>query len=833
MRRAPMLVFAATAAATLPAQQTQEPAPPARTQQAAADGTYVYEWHWFDSRDRDDYRELHLMGGFRFMAPGMQLDVRGTNAIVLLDLEGAHAVAQAPQPPGLPHRGVPPPEPRRRLSPEQVRARIDHTLRAAGQPQGPPAKRSADQQIDLLRYLYCEGGVTVVREGVEVVRCERMWISPLDDRIVVEEAELRYHTPGKGDRGLLVVRGPRLVKEGGRWTGRDLVITTCTAEEPHFALAVGEAEILERDGEFEVVVRGQSLQMGGTSVLPLPDARFFTGSQSEFPIKSASAGYSSKEGVRGGVVLGLPWNRTGGAMHEFLTGRPANEFRGEWELGVGWIEERGVPLEGSLTYGAKDLYKGRTTGFWLDDHGENLREIQTNFDGTPIDTEDRGLVSSENRVLLGESSHVDLVAFHATDPAVLSEFFGGKYRNEEVPETSAYLHHGAGNKLLTVGGRWNLDEFSYADNRSLAPKFTEELPVVTFDWIAQPLFDTPWGTPIVVDMSTDVGERRSNYDDRAAPQIDDSTFRADQLVEVSAPFLLGALSVRPYASGRGTWYDDAIDGQTEGRMAAETGVQVGTRLSRTWLGLGEDGADAMRHVIAPKITYRNRFHVDDDPSQFFFFDEKDALTERELVRVEVRNLLQRMDRVDGGPKAPRDFVLFDLAQDYWPEADRDNGGDEIGLLYYDLLIRPRPTWLPVETLAFAVYGDYDWDDGMRTLDTELQVGRIAGITWTADYREDNVTDGAVGMSASTQLLDRWNLYAGAQRDLQVDEWLEYSFGLVRHDHDWSISLSAGYNPYSDETTFRLEFLPRLPGMDRGRLDRLGDGRNVGNFATNY
>jgi hypothetical protein len=101
-------------------------------------------------------------------------------------------------------------------------------------------------------------------------------------------------------------------------------------------------------------------------------------------------------------------------------------------------------------------------------------------------------------------------------------------------------------------------------------------------------------------------------------------------------------------------------------------------------------------------------------------------------------------------KEPRDFVFLDLAQDLFPDKDRDNAGETLGLFYYDLLLRPRFHWLPLQTLALGVYGDHDWHEGMRTFDAEVQVGRIAGITWTGDYRTDSLVNGAVGLTASTR-----------------------------------------------------------------------------------
>ncbi len=778
--------------------------------------------------DRDDYRELHAFGGFRFVVTDMKLDVRGRNLLALFDLEEAHAAARANGKAAAPRRDIELPAPRRRLSNDEIRDRLARTMGAIGRTEAARVNQLNDQVIDVPRYLYCEGGVIVVRDGLEVMRCDRLWISPLDNRIVVENAELRYTTGAD----TLVVRGPRLVKQGSRWTGRDVTMTSCTAAEPHAAVAIDEVEIIERDGEFEVLTRGKRLQIGGLNLVPLPNARVFTGSQSEFPIRRVSTGYSAKEGVQGEVVFGVPWNSTGGGLHHWLTGRPAHEFRGDAELGVGWIEQRGTPLNGVLEYKAPGLYEGRTEAFWLDDRGNDLREIASNLDGSDIAPGQRGLVRTENRLRFGANTHLDLVAFHGSDPAVWSEFFRGPYRGEEVPETSSYLHHADGNRLLTVGSRFNLSEFSYRDDRALANRFVEELPVITYQWLAQPLGTTPWNTPIVVDLTTEIGQRRSDYDDLAGLRVADRTLRADQNIEVSAPFHLGAWNLRPFVGGHGTFYDHAIDGDSEGRVALSTGVDMGTRLSRTWSWLEDGETKGVRHVLAPRVSFRNRFHVDDSQAEFVVFDELDTLAEEQLVRFELRNLLQSMEPTELGPQ-PRDFVFLDLAQDLFPDKGRDNGGDALGLFRYDLLLRPRVRWLPFETFSYALYGDHDWEDGLRTFDTELQFGPLAGLTWTVDYRTDAVVDGAVGVTANARLLDRWDLYVGSQRDLDRDEWLAYSFGLRRNDHDWSIELSASYNPFSDETTFRLEFLPRFGSFSGARGSRFGGYAGNDQFATSY
>lgn len=820
-------------------------APPQRPQvpPQVFEMSYLYD----DLTTEDDYFQQRFTGGFAFRWPALDLEIRGQSALMLYDRDGVEALIGRQDDGGNapPRRGIALPAPRRRLTPEWMHERLGAFLRALGQVPAGAITETQRIAYSVPRFLYFEGGVIVTQRGVEVARCQRLWISPLEDRMVLEGAELRYTTASPGRPPMMfVVRGPRLEKQGPRWTGRDLQITSCTAGEPHFAVASGEVEIIERGDQFEIRSRGNTLQFSGVSVLPLPNAHVFTGEQSEVPVRSVSAGYGRREGMRTRVELGLPWNRTGGALHEWLTGRPAHEFRGDWRLGLGWIQERGFPIDGTLTYGADDLYFGQIEGFWLHDSFDDIREITTNVDGSPIDEENRTLLRTQNRVRLGETTHLDLVAFRAGDPAVYSEFFPGDYRSREVPETAAYLHHRSDNVLVTVNTRTNLDDFSYRSNRALADFFVEELPVATLHWLAQPIATTPWETPIVLDTATEIGLRRRDHDPLATGSLDDEeTLRADQLVELSAPFHLGSVQLRPFANVRGTYWDEDVTGEAEDRVAFTAGFSAGTRLSRTFHWLGDDGKErAMRHVLAPKVTWLDRFEVTRDPTELRQFDEVDAIDERNLVRFEVRNLLQRVDAppsdtkgVAQRPPTTRDFLFLDLAQDVFPDPDRDNAGEELGLFYYDFLIRPGAYWTPFETFAVGIYGDHDWREGLRTFDAELLFGPLAGLTWQLEYRRDAAVDGVVGLGAIAKLLGRWELQGLAQYDIEREDWLVYGTTIRRRDHDWTLEVGFDYEPFADQVNFRVMFEPDFGGLLRRNRNTWFGGDRVGleTGATSY
>lgn len=813
--------------ATLPTPSLGQDQPSPGRQQPSPGRQPVYELdvEFQDFHSSGDYYETRFTGGFRFHWPALGLEVRGQSGILLSDLDAVRDLAQRDGERGPPRRGIAPPAPRRRLTPELLHERLTDFLRALGQTP-PDAPSAAMRRLhEVPRFLYFEGDVIVLQRGVIAARCSRLWISPLEDRMVVEGAELRYQTAGASGLQSYVVRGPRLEKQGARWTGRNVAVTSCSAGEPHFAVVSGEVEIIERRDQFEIRSRGNRLQLGSLDWIPLPDARVFTGEQSEVPLQSASFGVSEREGIRTRLEFGLPWNQSGGAVHELLTGRPAEEFRGNWQVGVGWIEERGFPLDGKVTYRARDVYFGEIEGFYLDDSGSDIREITTGLDGRPTGGGERNLLRTQNRFHLGSTTNLDLVAMKASDPGVYSEFFRGDYRTREVPESSLYLHHRHENLLFTVTGRANLNDFSYRDNRALADSFVEELPVATLHLLSQPVAMTPWQTPIVIDSVTEVGLRRRKIDPAStAPVAEDQTFRADQLFELSAPFALGAVTFRPFANVRGTFWNEDISGDSDERVALAAGLRAGTRMSRTFRWIDDAGNEqAVRHVISPIVTYANRYYVSRDPANFRQFDDIDALREQQLVTVEVRNLLQRND--DRG--VPRDFLFLDLAQDVWPDADRDNDGETLGLFYYDLLIRPRAQWLPFDNFAYALYGDHDWRTGLRTLDTELQFGKVLGIDWSVEYRKDAVVDGAIGGAARAQLVGRWELQGRTQYDLQREDFLHYGIAVLRRDHDWTLVAGIDYDPYADQLSFRIEFQPSFGGLfrsDRGNWfggDRLG------------
>lgn len=784
-----------------------------------------------ESRRVGDTDEIVITGGLRLVDEALDLDVRADRAVVTLDRAAVGRVLRGlDSGSGLPRREPVRPSDRRGITEEVLRRRIGDFL-AAIRGEG---RALTDAPVDLatFRSLHLEGDVAIVRSGIEVLRASQLTWSLTDDRMVLRDLVLRLVDGRDGLAAPLVtVRAPELVRQEGRFVGRGVSVTTSRAGQPNFEVLGDEIELIERGDEFEIRSRGNTLVVGSRRVLPIPDQSWFTGDPFNLLIKGASAGYNSREGVDVEVVLGDSWNELGGSIHSALTGRAREEFRGDWRLGVGYIEKRGTPLRPELTYSADGLYEGRTRGFVMDDRGEDFRAVTRNLDGTPTAVDGRHLVMSENRVHLGEHTTFDVQVFDASDAGVYSEYYVRDHIEGERPETVLHLRDFRENRLATATGRWNLTDFAYGDARQLTPMFVEEEPRLTYDWFSQSLADLPGDGSLLITSSSEVVRLRADYDPRAGMLPEQETWRLDQEIELAAPFQVGVLRVRPFASGRFTWYEDTVSGDSDGRSALGAGVEVGTRIAKTFTWLDDDGtARALRHVLSPTIRYEDRFQVDGDPSDYFQLDPLDALDERANLRLGLLQRLQtRTPEGQNGEGTPRELLWFDLAQNIATDPNRDNDGDVLGLLEFETILRPLPRWSETNWVEFVVEGEHDWNrHELRTWNNFVRL-RTDDVTWLAEYRSDYTQAGQVGLGARFPVRQRWDIAARSRYDLETSDFVDYTVRLARDDLDWRVALVTRYDNLTDQTSFQIQFEPRFGGLTTRRA-----GYRVGgaDFAAN-
>lgn len=813
------VLAALTIAHVLSAQgQAQEPEP-----------TNPFRWNYQHGQAHGDRWEEILTRGVSYKRG--DLEIHADSAVVFFDRDEYSKLVQWGRSKKLPRRGTSPPSSRRRLTEQVMRNRLASLLRSMGQKLGPPTPEGR-QALRLFRALYMEGNVVVRHGGIEVVRCSRLYLSTVDDRAVFHDVTMRLVAPGKaGGTRVVLLRGPKLVRQGKRTSGRHVSITSCAAGKPHFEVISGQLEIIERADDFEVRTQDNTLAFSGLKTLPLPDVSFFTSDQNQLPVQGFSMSYDETEKFIAQLDLGGSMNAAGGAVHEFLTGRDATEFRGDWHLGLGYNHARGAPVEAGLTYKADGLYRGEVLGYYLHDNGEDRRQIQTTLSGAPIDEEDRALVRTENRVYLGSKTYLDLSLFDASDPAVYSEFFRREYMRDEIPETSAWLRHDDDNLLVTVEGRWNLAGFSYGDDRALAPTFNERLPVATLDWYSHKITDLPGDGELLLTTSTNVGQQRNNFDDTIAVTPSDRTFRVDQEVELAAPYYFGVFALRPYATAGFTHFDRTVNGTRRERFRFAAGGILSTRLARTFHTRDARNREVrIQHVITPTIEVSHQYKVDGEPNEFFQHDRIDAFDERASIRFglinrlrHVRNyeedeleaLRQKQDYKGETHTEVRQVLWADVGQSLFPISGRDNMGHRLGLLDYEVILRPLPEWIPVPNLSLLVEGEHDWNESeSRTFSAAMGFGKVLGVNWAVDYSTDSTTSGAIGYGAHTDLFGRWLVAGRGQYDLEQEENLNYLFTLRRRDHDWTIAAELEFDSVTDDISFHITVEPSFGGLFR-------------------
>lgn len=793
-----------------------------------------------DGKVDGDAVELLFSKGLRCRLGGTEL--RAESMVLRIDREAYYRLTNTRSRDGE-RIGVIRPKSRRLLRPELLAQRFASFLEAVtgGEKHDLRAYR---QWLGVVRSVYLEGQIVLIQDGVETLRAASLMLAVPENRMVLKDCNLRLISPQENAADqVLVIRAPKLVKQGPRFHGRDVSLTTCTAGEPHFEIKVSQLEVIERGHQFEVFGRGNSLAFSGNTWLPLPDAHFYTGQDPQIPIKGFRAGYSEAEGVEMRLLLGNSYNDLGGAIHEFLTGRDASEFRGDWRLGLGYNELRGQPVDLDLTYEVEDLYEGRLRSFYLDnDGGPNREYIRTDLAGNTLTEKDRSMVHTVNRFELWKNWRLDLSLFAAGDEAVWSEFYRGNHYDEEIPETSAHLRWADGNKLMTLTGRTNLNSWSYGDDRFLAPSFVNEAPVLTFDWFSEPLLEMG-PADLLLTSATTVGWLHREFDPLFPSPVKDRTFRFDQELELSAPFQMGPVALRPYSSNRVTHYDDTVDGTSKERWVFDAGISATTRLHRTWSWGKEDGSTVLvRHSMYPQVSFGYTYQADGDVADYHQFDEIDALHEQGVVRVGLVNRFEQVVRGRGADeKIPhayvpegrlgvddfvppsktageaREFLFLDVAQNFFPIDDRDNAGHNLGLFEYEAIWRPMSDWVPVPNLRVLVEGEHDWNENrLRTFNSALRFGKVLGAHWYGGYRTDTLVRGTAHYGLSTDVLGRWLIAGSGAYDLDRKEQLDYGLGLTRRDHDWLIRIGLSYSIVRDETSFSVNFEPLFGGLFRRR-----------------
>ncbi|MEZ5988580.1 MAG: hypothetical protein R3F30_05565 [Planctomycetota bacterium] len=773
--------------------------------------------------NRDDKTYWVVEGGFRLRIGDLR--VGAERAVLVMDRdEFAHFWAEVQRPRREPVRDLLPPFAQER---DLARERLER-LREAGRGFGPELEtvgrllpEHRQRLALLLRGLRAEGQVFFEQAGVRNLRCDRLWLSLVSDRAVLEGVEARFPVgtalnPGPDS---FVLTAPRMVKQGRRLVAYGGTLSTCDAGEPHYRLTCERLVVTMQDDATAFEGKGNRLEVQGLPAVPLPNFTYYSDQQNLLPVRGFRAGVSDNLGWFALVEFGGRWNGIGQALVDLFHDGP-ERFRGEWRLETGYSEKRGAPFDGGLTYALPGSFFGMTEGFYLDDRGQDVRAPTRDLSGAAIVKGERSFQRSDNRIELWPGARLDLQAFKSSDQGAYLEFRPNALKGREQSETSADLRFRDGQAIVAVTGRTNLDDWQYDTTVRQTDTFREELPYARAGLYSMPLFEPVDGVPFVIDGEVGQGVLQNRFDASLGPQPEERSYRSDVRVEASMPFRLGPWAVRPAFEARDLYYTEDRSGGSGDRLLLTWGLSLSTRFFRDFEDADPaSGALGLRHEILPEVRVYDTFRSTGSPTDYWQFDDVDALEESARVDVVLLNRLRHMLRGGGTLPALQEFVWLDLVQQFYPDKTRDNGGELLGLFEWELLIRSDADLLGIPGLRILFEGEHDWALSRdRTRNVGLGFSPWGGADIAGEWRSGLDGDGTGSLAFGTSLWRRWRVSYGVLWSFERDELQSQNVTLMRNDHDWTFLVSVQQDELAGDTSFRFQFVPRMLGLDRSQRE---------------
>jgi len=714
--------------------------------------------------------------------------------------------------------------------------------------------------------VYLEGNI-VVRQGSNTFSASHSFFDVNQRRGLMLNAEVRSMLPDFD--GTLRLRASEIRQfSESNYHARDAWITTSKFGQPKWRLQANDIHLEERvlpgaridpkTGQprsmLWVTSRDSMLYAEQTPILPLP---YISGPAEDphIPIRKLNIGYS---GVNGLEFESL-WNLEG----IFNMNLPAGV---DWQLEVNEYTERGPALGtrteydfASALFGRPVRHRGHGQLIYQYDKGkDNLGLGRRNL---PVPGVHRGRALLRNRTDLTPNTwlQADIGHIFNNDRNYYEQFYENEWDTDKDLENALSLHNQYDNwsSSLLVSGRSN--DF---ENQ------TNWLPKIDLTILSEPVF----GSPLMWSSHSSVGYGQS----RAAQAPNDPV--ADPFAplpyyqnvggavamsrhELSLPFNVGPVKVVPYAQGEIAHWGEDLTGQELTRLYGSAGVRASIQFSKYMPHVHSQilGLNGLAHKVVYDLDYHiAQSNVDFDrvPQYNEFDDNAQERFRSRFIPIEFggtlpaiynpRNYAVRSgagrsvtapyhELVDdqqvlwmgmrhrwqtkvGPPENPRviDWMELDLGAALFPNADRDNFGEDLGLITgrYAWHVGPRTSLLANGTMDL-------FDDGQKVWNVGMLTQRSARGSMYLGYRE--VQAGAIDsklITGSFSYVLSPNLYVatfGTSFDIADGIDRGQSLTLTRIGEYYLIHFGVGYDRSRDNVGAAISFEPKFGGYGNGSM----------------
>ena len=531
-------------------------------------------------------------------------------------------------------------------------------------------------------------------------------------------------------------------------------------------------------------------------------------------------------------------------------------------LSADYLSKRGIAGGARFTLDRPSLWFAGPTAGYLDSWFINEQGLDTiggdRINLTP-EANLRGRAVGRYRSNLTPNMEFSAELGYVSDRNFLEQYFENEWDQQKDFSTALRLRNYNGNRMFDIFGQPRINDFFTE---------TEWLPRADHYWLGQDLGEyLSWSEHTNVAYAHQrVASTPTDLQDAAKFQLlpwetDSEGVRAITRQELSAPLTLGAWNIAPFISGEAGYWGEDVTGNPLTRLTGQGGVRTSLPMWRAYPSVSSSLLDI--NGMAHKISFDNElFYADsskdlnqlplydplDDNSQEHFrrrmifntfggvrpdrFEERNYALRQGMQRYVTANsseivddmiqlrsgINQRWQTKRGYPGRERivDLVSLDVDAIYYPKAERDNFGEDVGAINYDFRYHVG------DRLTFLSDGYFDvFSQGLKAVSAGAMISRpgrgqaYLGILSMEGPISSNVLNGYLNY----RLTEKWVAAGGAAWDFSQIGSIGQTFTLTRIGESALVQVGINVDSGRDNVSFNFNIEPRF--LPSGRVGTAG------------
>ena len=716
--------------------------------------------------------------------------------------------------------------------------------------------------------VYLEGDI-IVRQGTNEVRSSHAFYDINQRRGLAMNAEVRTFLPELN--GTLRLRASELRQlSETNYHARNAWFSTSQFGQPKWRVEASDVFLQERaNANFSAINPFAAEKDPSTLWVSSLNNRFYfedvplfysptfssPAEDPHIPIRQFNVGYS---GIFGAEVR-TKWNMGGLLGFEPMPGT-------DWDLVLDYLSQRGpaAGIESNYDFygallGAPAHYSGFTDAYYINDSGhDNLGADRRSL--TPPSS-NRGHLLSRNRIDLPYNTWIAAEAGHVfnNDRNFEEQYFENDWDTGKDLENMLGLWHQMDNMQASLFTRLRSDNFMNS---------TDWYPKADLSILGEPIL----GGPVTWSSHSSVGYGHvrpatappDTVADPFAPlpyYVDSEGYVAMTRHELSLPFDLGPAHIVPYALGEAAAWEQDISQDSLQRLYGSAGVRGSLQFSKYMPGVYDPilGLNGLAHKVIFDFDY-SYSHSSQDLAQIAQYNEFDenaqerfrerflayqfggtlpaiydprfyavrsgagrGVTDPYFELVDSQQVLRfgmhhRWQTKVGPPDRSRivDWMELDLGASFFPNANRDNFGEQFGLVNgrYAWHVGPRTSLLANGVFDFFDGGQSVWNVGVLSQRSRRGSMYLGFRSVQAGPIDSQFVTGSFSYVMSPDL---YVATFGSSYDIAEGMDRGQSMTITRIGESWLLHLGLGYDRSKDNVGIALMLEPKFGSYGGGSM----------------